>query len=178
MSELPLILIQNILERVDRNTSGIFSKVPEPIFALPPDVSDLVEDTVVHISEFIIAKVQGKIGFNKGHPEITPEILLSIPNTLCKPSKIYEDKRTLNRTKYLFICNIPLHQIVVEIRRMETGKTEINTIFDMRNSELKRLEGKLPTIFSSTGGAPTSSSSRSQRGRFSGVSTDKESVSE
>jgi hypothetical protein len=51
--------------------------------------------------------------------------------------------------EYLFININPIHQIVVEIERRSSGLTEINTIFDSTPKELKRLEDKLPTIFSS-----------------------------
>src|SRR5882724_4357709 len=99
MKEGPLTTIENILDDLVRNTSGIFSRTPLPIFVLPLKISNIVGDDIIHISEFVIAKVQGRMGFNKGHPEITREIFLTIPDTLSEPFKIHEDKRMVDRSK-------------------------------------------------------------------------------
>ncbi len=141
--------MDDLIKRVNNNTTGIYNRDPEPIAILPLNISQIIGDMVIYISEFIIAKVKGKIPTLIGHPKITDEILLSIPENLCHPLKIILDTRKKTRKEYLFINLDPLHQIVVEVERRPNGLTEINTIFDTTFGELKRLEAKLPTVYSS-----------------------------
>ncbi len=82
-----------------------------------------------------------------GHPEITRCILEKLPENLGNPIRILKDTRS--DRKYLFIHSDPLHQVVVEIARKETGKTEVNTIHLTNPDKLKKLEHKFPTVFSS-----------------------------
>lgn len=141
--------ISFLIEQVNKNTTGIFDRVPKLIILLPGNISDIIGDNKIYLSEFIIAKVKGKIKNLKGHPKITDEILYQLPRNLSKPYKILKDIRQKQKEEYLFINIDPLHQIVIEITRKESGLTEINSIFDTTPQELKRLEGKLPTVFSS-----------------------------
>lgn len=52
------------------------------------------------------------------------------------------DVRSPNR--YMFVVEKPLHLIVIEIKRIESGTTEINTIYRIDRDERRRLE-KFPT---------------------------------
>ncbi len=144
--------IFDLLNRVNRNTSGIFKRESELIITLPPVIANVIKSNRIYLSEFIIAKVKGLIIGINGHPEITDNLFLKIPNNLSRPREILEDNR--NNTKYLFINIEPLSEIVVEICRFESGKTEINTIHLINENELKRLESKFPVVFSS-GGTPS-----------------------
>ena len=148
MSKNDTSIIKNILNRVDSNKIGIFSKTPEPIVILNNRISKIVGDNTVYITEFIIAKIKGKIITNKGHPEITDDIFCSIPQTLNTPHGIYLDNRVIDRTKYLFVNFSPPHHIVIEIRRIETGKTEINSIIPLGRKTLKQLENKFQAVYS------------------------------
>lgn len=162
--------LRKLLKSVSED-KDVYSRVPELIVTICNDIARIVGDTHIYISEFIIAKVKGKIGNLGGHPEITDEIFLQIPKTIHNPHRIYLDQRTDGRTKYLFVENIPPHQIVIEVRRFESGKTEINTIIPLGNRTLKQLEGHkdLQVVFSRhIGESATTPSSLSQQG-LSGV---------
>lgn len=148
MKYITLSTIQEILHRVEINDTGIFSKEPELIVLLNDSVSTIIKDNYVCISEFILAKVQGKIGNNNGHPEITKQIFHDIPTTLNYPSFIYIDERYSERMKYLFIGTFPLHQVVIEVRRFESGVTEINSIIPLGNRTLKQLGNKFQAVYS------------------------------
>ncbi len=156
--------MEKILEEIE--TTSYYSKRPVLVGTLPEPLADIVGDGKIYISEFVVAKVMGKIQGVNSHPEITREILLRVTDVLHCPLEIIQDLR--GDRKYLFIGEGPLHQIVIEIKREESGKSEINTIFKINLQELKRLEHKFPVVYS-VGGTPTSSSSHSQQGRFSGV---------
>jgi hypothetical protein len=141
--------ICDLLGEVNQNYSGVFNRDSHLITILPKEITQVIGDYRIHISEFIIAKVKGRIEGFVGHPQITEDVFLKIPDNLLKPSKILKDIRTVNKNKFLFINSNPLHQIVIDILRLESGLTEINTIFDMKKDELKRLEARLPTVFRS-----------------------------
>lgn len=157
--------MEEVLSRI-KKASNWYSKEPTLLVVLPVRIANIIGDKEVYISDFVVAKILGKISTLNNHPEITEEILLRLSNTLIRPNEIIEDTR--KGKKYLFIGENPLHQIVIEIRRSESGKSEINTIFRINSDELKRLERKFPVVYS-VGGTPTPSSSPSQQGRFSGV---------
>jgi hypothetical protein len=143
-----------MVTRVNQRTTGIFSRVPEPIALLRPEISCLIGDAQIHISEFIIAKVKGLIPAFIGHPEISDAMFLKLPHNLSYPQKILADRRS--DQKHLFITSEPEHIIVVEVRRLESGKTEINTIYPIGDKEKRRLE-KFQITFSHSGGTPTPS---------------------
>lgn len=146
----------DIIARVNKNTSGIYKREPELVTKLPQNIADIVGDDEVNISEFIMAKIKGKIRGFKNHLEITDKIFREIPSELCRPDEILRDVRS-KRVKYLFIKIKPKQQIVIEIKRPESGKTEINTIFQMSHKEQRRLEQTLPTAYKAPlGDAPTS----------------------
>lgn len=147
-----IVNIQNLIIRVNENTTGFFRRESELIALLPHDIAIIIGDSSVYLSEFIIAKIKGKIKEKIGHPEITDELLLRVPDSLSNPVKILEDNR--NTKKYLFINIEPIHEIVVEICRKESHKTEINTIHLIGLPELQRLERKFPVVYSSSGGTP------------------------
>ena len=153
--------INEIVERVNRNKTGIFKRDSELIVILPDTIAEVIGSYHIYISEFIIAKVKGKIKVYKGHPKITDEVLYKIPKNLSDPNEILKDIRKEEKREYLFINVDPLHQIVVEVERKPSGLSEINTIFDSDFNELKRLEGKLPTVYSS-GDTPISRMHASQ----------------
>ena len=134
--------IRDLLERVNLNKTGTFSRIPEAIVILDSVLAERIGDDVIYISEFIIAKVKGLVPALKGHTEITDEMFERLPLSLCNPNRIILDKRSLN--KYLFIANNPIHLIAVEVRRKDSGKTEINTIYRIDRKEQKRLD-KFPT---------------------------------
>lgn len=136
------ILIKNLLDRVNSNATSIFSRIPEAIVILDSELSRKIGDNRIHISEFIIAKVKGLIPTLGGHPEISDKIFERLPLNLCNPNKVILDKRLPN--KYLFIASNPTHLIAVEVRRKESGKTEINTIYKIDRKEQRRLD-KFPT---------------------------------
>ena len=140
--EQKLIDICRILTRVHRNSTGFFSRTPEPIAILDFNTSEALKGEVIHISEFVIAKIKGCVARLAGHPEITDGIFCRLPFNLCNPIRIVKETRSAN--KYLFIAENPLHLIVIEVRRMQSGKTEINTIYRINREEQRRLE-KFPT---------------------------------
>jgi hypothetical protein len=140
---IKLVKIRNIISRVN-NKNGSFSKNPELISILNSDISDIIGDNFVYISEFVIAKVKGKINELNGHPEITDEIIESIPYLIQRPHEILQDTRS--GKKYLFIISNPFIEIVIEVRRIESGKTEINTLHRINTEELRRLERKFPVV--------------------------------
>lgn len=43
---------------------------------LKNEIFNIIGDKIIHISEFIIAKIKGKVRGNNGHPEITEDIFL------------------------------------------------------------------------------------------------------
>ncbi len=151
MKNTKIIGISVLLERVNKNRSGIFNKESEVIAILPEEIALIMGDTKINISEFIIAKIKGFIKKNIGHNEITDSLFCMIPNNLCNPKKILQDTRS--NKKYLFISVNPLHEIVVEISRNNLDKSEINTIHLINYNELRRLEIYFPVVFSS-GGTP------------------------
>lgn len=140
---IKLVEIHDIISRVD-SKNGLFSKIPELISMLNSQISSIIGDDVVYISEFVIAKVKGKISELNSHPEITDEIIESIPYFIQKPQEILQDTRS--GQKYLFITSNPFIEIVIEVRRIESGKTEINTLHKINTGELKRLERKFPVV--------------------------------
>ncbi len=133
-----------MLFRINTNTTGLFDRKPQLIVVVGTDISEIIGDTHIYISEFIIAKVKGKIPEHNGHPEVTDEIFMKISESLSVPQKIIRDTR--HNQKFLFINNDPLHEIVVEVSRQESGVTEINTIHIIDIQELKRLERKFPVL--------------------------------
>lgn len=139
--------INDLIKRVNKNKTGIFKRDSELIAVLPDKIAVVIGDSKIYISEFIIAKVKGKISELIGHLEITDTILLKIPYNLSFPMEILQDTRSSK--KYLFINIDPLHEIVVEISRYDSRKTEINTIHIIDYKELKRLEHKFPVVYSS-----------------------------
>lgn len=171
MKEKQYINIESLVERVNTNKTGIFNRDPELIATLSDNISLVIGDEKIYISEFIIAKIKGFIRNNEGHPEIDDSIFLNLPHSLSYPFEIYEDKRVVGKCKYIFIKLDPAHQIIVEILRAESGKTEINTIIPLNNKKRKQLKKNLRAVFTSVGGATNPSSSFSQQDRLSGVNT-------
>ncbi|GEM_PF-2573846 len=158
------------LDTLNENKTGKFNKESLPIVKLNPEVSKVIGDNTIHISEFVIAKVKGLVKGFLGHSEITDDVLKNLPENLSNPYKIYKDLRS--NKKYLFINLDPTHAAVVEVLRSETGKTEVNTIYPLGEKTLKQLEknNSLQAVYSrSAGGTATSPSSFSQQG-LSGVS--------
>jgi hypothetical protein len=147
--------IIDLINRVNENKTGIFSRIPELIAILEPNLAKVIGDDHIHISEFIIAKVKGMIPALDGHLEITDHIFKELPININNPKEILVDKRVVG--KYLFIARNPVHVIVMEVMREESGKTEINTIYPIGEKERRRLD-KYPIAFSSiSGGTPTPS---------------------
>lgn len=147
MENIKIIDILVLLDGVNRNKSGIFNKESELIAILPKEIAKIVGDNEIHISEFIIAKIKGLINGNNGHPKITDDIFIKLPESISNPFKIYEDNRVLHRNKYIFIKLDPDHQIIVEISRPESGKTEINTVIPLVLRKRKQLEKNLKAVF-------------------------------
>ena len=143
---MPLQLsdIKSMLENINANKDGHFSKDPEPIAILNERISLLIRDTVIHLSEFVIAKVKGKIPALNYHPEITDDIFISLPSIIQYPQQVLKDTRASG--KYLFIIESPFIEVVIEVRRIDSGKTEINTLHKITIEELKRLERKFPVV--------------------------------
>ena len=149
MRKKKLSPVADLLERVNKNTTGIFKRDSELIVTLPAIIANIIKSNRIYLSEFIITKVKGRIKGLNGHPKITDSIFLQLPYNLSNPYKIIQETRKSNKKEYLFLNLNPFHQIIVEIERYPSGLTEINTIFESTLSELKRLEDKLPTVFSS-----------------------------
>lgn len=163
--------ISRILTGVKKNKTGIFDRNPELVATLPPHIAGIISEENIYISEFIIAKIKGLVHRYPGHPEISDEVFKKVNNALIDLDKILVDNRILGRKKYIFKSLNPLLLVVIEIKRKETGKTEINTIYTPKIKELKRLEGKLPVFYQSVERAPHPLSFSGQRRRLSGVST-------
>ena len=140
--------IHNLLEKVEKNATGIYPKVPVLIAVLNKEISEIVGDRFVHISEFVIAKIKGLIPELDGHKEITDQIFLRIASSLDNPLYIYTDTRTPNKKKFLFVANEPLHLLVIEVLRLESGVTEINSIFPLGERTLKQLGSKFQAVLS------------------------------
>ena len=147
--------IENLLKKVEKNNTGVYSKTPMLIATLNKEISDIVGDQLVHISEFVIAKIKGLIPELDGHKEITNDLFLKLPKLLGRPFEILTDTRA-NR-KFLFITISPRTEMVVEVRRFESGMTEINTFHLVSIDELKRLERKFPVVYSESAETPISS---------------------
>lgn len=129
-----------------------YSREPNLISLLRPSIAHIIGSESVYISDFVIAKIKGFIPNVGYHPEISDAILNTISYNLNYPEKILEDTRAIS--KYLFICSSPLHEIVVEVNRQTSDKTEINTIHLINTRELKRLERKFPVVYSSSAETP------------------------
>ncbi len=139
--------IHDLIDRVNKNTIGIYKRDSELIVTLPAVIANIIKSNRIYLSEFVIAKVKGLIKTNEGHPEITDKIFKQLPKSLSNPFRIYEDNRTPNRDKYIFIKIDPNHQIVVEVCRPDSGKTEINTIIPLNLKKRKQLEKNLKAVF-------------------------------
>ena len=140
---IELVKISDIILRVN-NKKGLFSKIPEPISMANSRISNIIGDDAIYISEFVIAKIKGRIKELNSHLEITDEIIKSIPYLINVPQEILRDTRS--NKKYLFIISNPFLEIVIEVKRIESSKTEINTIHKINIEELKRLERKFPVV--------------------------------
>lgn len=138
--------IRCLLERVCANKSTLYSKAPVLIAVLSKKIGGIIGDRLVHVSEFVIAKIKGLIPELDGHPEITNDIFLRIPKSLNEPLYIYRDERTSGRIKFLFVADEPLHLLVIEMLRLETGVTEINSIFPLGERTLKQLGSKFQAV--------------------------------
>lgn len=69
--------IHKLIKKVDENTTGIFERTPELIVLLPEMIAKIIGSSKIYLSEFIVAKVKGRIkGFN-GHPEITNDVFIN-----------------------------------------------------------------------------------------------------
>ena len=51
----------DIIQRVNNNKTGIYNRNPELIAIIGIEISSIIGDSHIHISEFIVAKVKGKI---------------------------------------------------------------------------------------------------------------------
>lgn len=147
--------IEDLLLRVEKNDTGVYSKTPVLIAILNGEVSSIVGDRFVYISEFVIAKIKGLIPELDGHKEITDGLFLKLPKLLEKPFEILIDTRA--DRKVLFITISPRTEIVIEVGRFESGLTEINTFHFVGIDELKRLECKFPVVYSESAETPSSS---------------------
>lgn len=141
---IKLVKIKNLLKKVNENDDGIFSRKPKPIVVITGHISNIIGDNVIYLSEFVIAKIKGKIPELNGHPEITDKIIISLPVFIQYPMLILKDTRVYN--KYLFIIDNSFMEIVIEVKRTESNKTEVNTLHKINHEELKRLEHKFPVI--------------------------------
>ncbi len=56
-----LIKVEDIIKRVNVRKDTNFSRNPEPISVLNDRVSNIIGDNIVYLSEFVIAKIKGKI---------------------------------------------------------------------------------------------------------------------
>ena len=142
-----IISINTQINSVNNNQSGIYRRESELIVVLPLKLANIIGTDSIYMSEFIIAKIKGKIKNIEGHKEITDLILSKVPESLSSPLEIIQDTRY--DKKYLFVNIDPLHEIVVEISRNFSFKSEINTIHLINVQELKRLERKFPVVYSS-----------------------------
>lgn len=140
--------IGELIQNVDRNTTGRFDRNPKVVVELPKHISEIIglKDGRVYLSEFVIAKIKGKIPELNGHPEITDAMLQDLPTKLADPIEVLNDNRE-NTKKYLFINLGPMTEAVVEVERGPDGLTEINTFHRINEKELGRLEEKFPTIY-------------------------------
>ncbi len=135
-----------------RNSQKIYDKNPQFLTRLKPIIAHVIGSDTIYISQFVIAKIKGNIPSLNYHPEISDTIFDSIPDNINNPLKILRDTRTT--LKFIFICSTPLHEIIVEIGRQPSGRTEINTIHLIKTDELKRLERKFPVVYSSSAETP------------------------
>ena len=97
-----LVKIESILIDIKKNNNGIYSRIPKPIIILNKNISHIIGDSIIHISEFVLAKVKGMISELNYHPEITDNILISLPLLIQSPIRILKDifwdlKKLVNR---------------------------------------------------------------------------------
>jgi hypothetical protein len=131
-------MYQNLIISIDKDKNK-FSRELILVTELNENISAKIGDNTVYISEFIVSKIMGYIPFLEGHPEVTVNFFLQLPELLNNPSQILEERNKPNK-KYL-ICGEPTHRVVLEVRR-NNDKTEINTIHRIRESTLRKLESK------------------------------------
>jgi hypothetical protein len=153
--KITLTNIEKLLEKVNTNDTGTYSKEPQLIAVLEERIGSIIGDSFIHISEFVVAKVKGLLPELDGHKEITDELFLRLPELIGNPFKIIVDIRA--ERKFLFISISPRAEIVVEVRRFESGLSEINTFHFIGLDELKRLERKFPVVYSESAETPSSS---------------------
>lgn len=103
------------------------------------ELAAIIGDREVYISEFVVAKILGYIKRLNGHPEVTKEFFLALPDLL-KNSKGVLMRGDRPNERYV-ICGTPHHRVVLEIKR-DGGVTQINTIHLIKESKLKRLRNK------------------------------------
>lgn len=143
---MKVTVISDLIKRVNTNTTGIFKRDSELIVRLPSLISNILGSNEIYLSEFVIAKVKGRITKLNNHPEITDDIFIMLPESLSNPFRIYEDNRVANRKKYIFIKIDPSHQIVVEINRANSGRSEVNTVIPLNAKKRKQLEKNLKAV--------------------------------
>ena len=147
--------IKDLLLKVEKNTTGMYSKTPVLVAVLDKEISIIIGDRLIHLSEFVIAKIKGFIPELDGHKEITNGLFLKLPDLIARPFKILRDTRA--DRKFLFITISPQTEIVIEVRRIESALTEINTFHVVGIDKLKRLERKFPVVYSKPAETPLSS---------------------
>ena len=90
----------------------------------------------------MIAKTFGLIPSLHGHREITYDIILRLSEVVNTSYEVLVDSR--RDQTYLVVNKIHDVIVVVKVKRLNTGKLEVVTIYGVGEREQKRLEHKHP----------------------------------
>ena len=134
--------LEDILAEIE--SKAHFSKELFKICNFNKAISDILHEDELYISEFVIAKISGLIPNLHGHPEITHDIVCGLSDIINMSHEILADSR--REQTYLIVNKVESVIVVVKVKRLETGKTEVMTIYGVGEREQKRLEHKHPVF--------------------------------
>lgn len=133
-----MTIIERILLQVRENVDGYYSRLPVEVARLHPKLGFGPLISRVHLSEFVIAKIMGRIPDFLGHDDWKDVDFVAVPHLLKNPAIVLRDSRS--NSKYLHIdASESRRLIVVEVERRPSGHTSINTMYRIDPAEYKRL---------------------------------------
>jgi hypothetical protein len=122
----------------------IFSRELFKVCELSKDLEKLIGEKDVYLSEFVIGKVLGLIKNLDGHQEIGSDMFLRIGSIINASKEVLIDSRRENT--FLVLSETEYVVVVIKFKRLESGKTEIMTVYGIGEKEKKRLEQKHPVL--------------------------------